>query len=439
MSETEALKQIHKALIGFDKRAERSTEEMLVATFVDSAPLLDLLSTKNNQVIHGRRGTGKTHALKFLAEKVIIANELPIYIDLRSAGSNGSIYNDASRSLSERAATLIIDVLGALRDELFRVAVQQIDSAPNPEEITIRVDDFARAISEVKIGGSVERVTTEAETNNAKQGLDIVLNPAKQSLGFRASKEHHTNNETSVTKHGEESIRLDFGSILSSLKGLLDVLGSQRVWLLIDEWSEIPIDLQPYLADLIRRTILPVAKITIKIAAIEHRSNFTILKDRGEYVGIELGADVAADLNLDDFLVFDSNQEKATEFFSNLIFKHFASSREKGHLEDIDSPEKLVQTAFTQWPVFEEFVRAVEGVPRDALNLASKMAAKSFGTKISVQTVRSAARDWYQQDKASVVRGNQELSELLEHIIDEVLEIEKLGHSYFQATIGTNG
>jgi hypothetical protein len=128
---------------------------------------------------------------------------------------------------------------------------------------------------------------------------------------------------------------------------------------------------------------------------------------------------MAADLNLDDFLVFENNQEKATTFFSNLIFKHFASA--ENTIAEIDVADKLVQTTFTQWPVFEEFVRAVEGVPRDALNLAAKMATKAFGQKISVQNVRAAARDWYQQDKASVVRGNPQLSHLLEHIIDEVI------------------
>lgn len=62
-SETDILTSIHKAFISFDKRAERASNEILEATFVDSAPLFELLSTTNNQVIYGRRGTGKTHAL----------------------------------------------------------------------------------------------------------------------------------------------------------------------------------------------------------------------------------------------------------------------------------------------------------------------------------------------------------------------------------------
>jgi Cdc6-like AAA superfamily ATPase len=88
---------VHTALIGFTKRAERATEESLVATFVDSAPLFALLSTENNQVIYGRRGTGKTHALKVLAEHVEQQkNGIPVFLDMRTIGSNGSIYADTS-------------------------------------------------------------------------------------------------------------------------------------------------------------------------------------------------------------------------------------------------------------------------------------------------------------------------------------------------------
>jgi Cdc6-like AAA superfamily ATPase len=68
--ERETLKNLHRALINLNKRAERSSNGILVNNFVDSEPLFDLLATQNNQVIYGRRGTGKTHALKYLAEHV---------------------------------------------------------------------------------------------------------------------------------------------------------------------------------------------------------------------------------------------------------------------------------------------------------------------------------------------------------------------------------
>lgn len=57
--DSDTLATVQTTLIGFTKRAERATEESLVATFVDSAPLFALLSTENNQVIYGGGGRAR--------------------------------------------------------------------------------------------------------------------------------------------------------------------------------------------------------------------------------------------------------------------------------------------------------------------------------------------------------------------------------------------
>jgi hypothetical protein len=45
-----------------------------------------------------------------------------------------------------------------------------------------------------------------------------------------------------------------------------------------------------------------VPGFTVKIAAIEDRAWFRTQTEYGDYIGIELGADVTADVNLDSFL-----------------------------------------------------------------------------------------------------------------------------------------
>lgn len=421
MSDDEALMAIHRTLIGFNKRAERSSDAMLVATFVDSAPLFDLLSTPNNQAIYGRRGTGKTHALKFLAEKVESRGEHPIYLDLRSVGSNGSIYSDASRPLTERASTLLLDVFGGLYDELFRLALDRIEGHPNPELVTRRLDALQGALSTVEIRGPTAVEVTNASSDKSTSGWTATLAIAPElspSIKGELGAETQQARTSKVTQTGSEVVQLTFGNIAGALGDLLNVLATKRIWLLIDEWSEIPVEIQPYLADLIHRTLLPINEITIKIAAIEHRSNFAILKDRGEYIGLELGSDLSADLNLDDFLVFDNSREKSTHFLKALLFKHYDSSGEGPKFANAD---QFVNTMFTQYPAFEEFARAVEGVPRDALNLAAKIATKAFGQRVAMQHVRAAARDWYNQDKAAAIRSSPVLNDLLTHIVEQVI------------------
>jgi hypothetical protein len=117
--------------------------------------------------------------------------------------------------------------------------------------------------------------------------------------------------------------------------------------------------------------------------------------------------------------VFDNGVERSRSFFANLFYKHYITSANAA--DQIDGPERLIGFLFTQSRVFDELVRAAEGVPRDAIYLISKIAQRSFGKRITVDDVQQGARDWYQQDKYMVVRQDELLSRLLERIIEEVI------------------
>jgi hypothetical protein len=59
---------VNKALLKLSKRAETvSDRAKLVQTFVDTGALGTLLVSHDHQIVFGRRGTGKTHALLYLA------------------------------------------------------------------------------------------------------------------------------------------------------------------------------------------------------------------------------------------------------------------------------------------------------------------------------------------------------------------------------------
>jgi hypothetical protein len=46
--------------------------------------------------------------------------------------------------------------------------------------------------------------------------------------------------------------------------------------------------IQPYLADLLRRSLFPLSSCTVKIAAIEQGSKFMLPMEQRDYLGIEL-------------------------------------------------------------------------------------------------------------------------------------------------------
>jgi hypothetical protein len=66
-------------------------------------------------------------------------------------------------------------------------------------------------------------------------------------------------------------------------------------------------------------------------------------------------------------------------------------------------------------------VRAAEGVPRDAINIAARAALRASSNKISVPDVRAAARAWFQSDKEAALAGRPDALPLLNWIIDRVI------------------
>lgn len=322
----------------------------------------------------------------------------------------------------ERAIGLILDVLAVIADELYALAVEKIGGAPHPEQITVRLDDLTAAISEVSLDGEVS--TEHRETSERKEGhslkvqVDLAKDKQGGGIGVGADSSQATTSEIKSGAKGIPRRHINFGKVQATFDSLIQVLGGPQIWLLVDEWSEVPNDLQPFLADLFRRTVLPLKNVVVKIAAIEHRTTLFLPKDKGEYLGLELGADIAADVNLDDFLVFDNNQERSVAFFKQLLYSHYRAATPA---PSITSADELIRIVFTQVPVFEELVRAAEGVPRDAINLAAKLGSKSFGRAAAAADIRGVARDWYLQDKASIFKSWPELDQLMSSIIEEVI------------------
>lgn len=421
---TQFTNRLLNAFVKLPLRSEQVERSTLISTFVDVGRLTALLSSVHHQVIYGRRGTGKTHALLYLEESVRANSGIPIYIDMRSMGSNGGIYSDTRLPLAERATRLLVDALEAVHNKLLQFAVSSEDQVVNLAVLGPRLDAFADAITDVTVEGdiSIERATQAERSGTEGSSLSTDLSGSSAAIGLRSegSNSHRANIEQRVTESGPTRRHLHFGRVGATISDLVEGFNGKRVWLLFDEWSAVPRELQPFLADLIKRTLLPVAGMTVKIGAIEQRSVFRTSLEQGDYVGIELGADVSANLNLDDFMVFDNDATRATTFFKDLVFKHVQSIlQETGH--ELRDQEQLVQAAFVQANAFDEFVRSAEGVPRDAINILTTAAMRVVeNQRISKAHIRSAARDWYQRDKERSITNADERA-LLHWIIDKVI------------------
>jgi len=419
------MRSTNLAFLRIAKRAERQDDEVLQKTFVDFGSVFTAFSSVDHQVVFGRRGTGKTHLLTVLRQARRAAGEMAIQLDMRNLGSAGGIYADASIPLTQRATRLLVDVLAAIHSSMFEQSVEH-DGVVDLGAVGMALDELFEAHSAVKVVGTttLEATVSAEDSNSAEAKLGFNMGSGTPSFSGEA-KVGGADKETVTAKKivsGQELPRVNFGSVGHALRKVVEALPKGRLWILIDEWSEVPLDLQPYLADLIRRAVLPTKGATVKIAAIEQRSRLLLPESIIGNIGLELGADVSASINLDDYMVFDNDENKAVAFYKTLVLKHVQVALE---LEGVEAPKnetELISQGFTQSNAFDEVVRACEGVPRDAIHILSHAAQRADKDTISVSGIRTAARQWYQGSKDAAVSAHEQARSLLQWIVDKVIK-----------------
>lgn len=416
------MKSENALLMRLAKRAEKLKTEHLVKSFVDVGPTYTLLSSYDNQIMFGRRGTGKTHFLSVLHNEITTQKTISVKIDMRLIGSTGGIFSDPNISRSERATRLLVDTLQNIHESILDFLWD--NNIENVSEITPILDEFLEQASAITIEGVAEREVSQSNQNEESSNKSIGLKIKDFSASVSDSHKQSSTISSKGKKTGKQLHRVHFSTITKLLNKVVSLLPNNELWVLIDEWSETPIDLQPYLAELLRRVLYPVSGITVKIAAIAHRCNFREHDIENKLaIGIELGADASSVINLDEYMVFDNDNCAAQEFFENLLFKHIKAIDSQSIFSD--DPALFINEVFSQKSAFNEFVRASEGVPRDAINIISIAAQKASKNKISIACIREASQLWFHRTKHNALNSRPCAVTLLDWIVHEVIGLRK--------------
>jgi hypothetical protein len=163
----------------------------------------------------------------------------------------------------------------------------------------------------------------------------------------------------------------------------------------------------------------------LKIASLEHRSHFGFRDRVGNFIGIEVGSDVSAALDIDDYFIYDRSPGNVIDTFAEILYRHLDSELPETYLATkLSVPDHLALPSriFTNKNTFTELIRASEGIPRDLINIFSSAFFDSHRRNretIDQKGVLSASRQWFEQDKQKNL--DQELSDTLRRIVDEVI------------------
>jgi hypothetical protein len=162
----EPISAINKALNLVPRRADQRQADELRDTFVDSG-ISVALEGVDHQVLYGRKGTGKTHALRFLETEIRARGDIVFYADLRTIGSPEGLFAEEVVPSTERAARLLVDLLTQLHDALTEAAVEDEELIMDGSFLD-RLDALAEAIGTIRVVGEVQ-VEQEDERTQAEE------------------------------------------------------------------------------------------------------------------------------------------------------------------------------------------------------------------------------------------------------------------------------
>jgi hypothetical protein len=419
---------IQKSVANIKQRSEKQRDiQKSIDSFVDLGVIAQI-ATENSQIVYGRRGTGKTHLFNYLgAELEKDPSSRVVYVDCRTLGSSTQ-FTDLALPMEHRCLALFKDILVEVHNALLERIIENPTSRANEvlDNLSQLADAVTKPISEQRVGTVSSKVQSSTE---GTANIGFSLKPSE--VGGTAGSQ--TKSNLTTEKNVAEVVTYSDKVVFPAISGLLKTICKDSgviLYVLLDEWSSLPIDIQPYLAEFLKRGFLPANTITVKIASLEYRSNFSMKSPTFGILGLEVGADIATGMDLDDHYVFDRNKDVVAKAFANILFNHIKSELPEDYLAakyGVTDSDKFVTTFFTNSTTsFQELARAAEGVARDLINIFTNAfftsQRKGHG-KIEKKTITEAARQWFEQDKARELPT--ELTEALQRVMAEVIGKKK--------------
>lgn len=417
----------------------RADQDNAATSYIDNfVRIVDFekLTAANTEILFGRNGTGKTHLLRAFEEHCYAnfdtAKVLPVYIDcrlldVRSLGSEISL----ERLLTIFYKRLIRKILTDIKqfsDQVITVGkLERLfggHGRDRRKNIDASLESLQHLLDEGAIDESVKSYVRKVE--NERDGSAKISG----GLGFSAKvSEKDVHGEGSAqgelrggvawksTKKLETIYNglaiIDYDQIQSHIVTIIENSGAKSVIVLIDEWSDLPRDMQPLIAEMIKKTLGTSRYINLKIAALKFFCWPSAALEDGQRIGLtRANLNVLADL--DALLRFEAQGQAVKDFLTTMLYKHVtALDRDLGKLSVAEFENVLCGKVFDGDAAYQELIRSSEGNPRDFLRLLAnccKSAELDAGKPITERTVLDAAISHFQNDKQPEIAHNETLT-----------------------------
>jgi hypothetical protein len=414
--------------------------------FVD-ANILKVVVPVKNQIIYGRRGTGKTHLLgrlnEYYRENFAELRILPVYIDGRNIAFNSTMAEANSViSILISYRRFLDAIITSLKDFVDNTIVlsslEKLWPGGTEKNKLLRIRELIDELILLIRFGEVEIAQGKAESEHrqadskehssqlafdfkiASDVKKLAENNASFSAGLKRADSSSAAENLKVVYEGLTVI--NYIKVRECIEELIAILNAEALVVLFDEWSAINTSNQPILAEMIRSTLVGGRRFGIKFACIPFYTRISDSDESGQSIGFPIGEEVFVDVDFDRLCNPFMNPNNVTLFLLSILQKHLAakiSDFKQATLEEWT--DYCLTEIFESKAAIEELVKASAGVPRDFLRMFSR-AFRIAEEKLPLneRVIRIAMHEFFRDEKQTLIEKRPRASSLYESIFNEI-------------------
>ena len=326
-------------------------------SFVDARQQRERLSSRQNHVVFGRRGAGKTSLLKSALGGV---EHVDVYLNLED-------YKDIT--FPNIVIHILAELLSVLRERIERKHPWYKPSL-RAWSVKRRVEKSYKTLWKYR-----HEPDTETQEIREKEAYREQMTASVKSVigegGAATAREKAREITRQVPKDKLEYLLLELSTYKKLIRSISDLFKGQPIFLVLDDFYFVPKATQPDLIDYFHR-LTKGTGLFIKLATIQHRSKL-YRRAHDLYVGVERGHDifeVDMDYTLDNF-------DELQKFMRKLL----ENAREKSGIDE-NVNELFAGDGFSQ------LCLASGGVPRDFLSLFITLAKNAANNSQDIGKVQ---------------------------------------------------
>jgi hypothetical protein len=414
--------------------------------FVDTNILKQTVPIKN-QIIYGRRGTGKTHLFgrlnEYYLENFETLKVIPVFIDGRNIACRSSLDEANSvisilisyRRFLDAIVTSIKNFINdtivlSYFDKLWPIGSRN-KKLRRSQELTEELVQLVRFGAVEFAYGHAESEIQQARSNDLSGQLAVDLkfkadikelaeNSASFGAGLKMAESCGSSKKLKIIYEGLTVI--DYIKIQNCLEELIAILNAKSLVVLFDEWASITITNQPILAEMIRSTLVGGSRLGIKFACIPFYTRLSDSDDYGQTIGFPIGEEVFLDIDFDQICNPYLYLDDVMLFLLSILQKHLAakvSDFKQASLEEWIS--YCTTEIFESQSEIKELVLASAGVPRDFLRIFSRAFRRAAGTlPIKKRDLRIAIHEFFTDEKRNSIDRRPSAKLLYELIFNKI-------------------